>query len=422
VGVLDRLLSPRFGHRVPAAPSTLAQLAAAAARELDANILPFWLAHARNPASGGFWGQISSDMRRRKAGPRGALLTSRILWTFAAAHRRAPNVAYLEMARYALADLTGHFLDPVDGGLYWSIDASGGPIHQHKHVYIQSFGIYGLVEYHRATGDLAALEQAKAIYLLIEAHAADRVHGGYFEAMSRDWGRRPDNLPEGIADGADKAQNSMLHVMEAYTTLLEAWPDPGLRAALVALCDHLMRFVYDPRTGHLGLYFDAAWNRTSGRYSPGHDIECSWLLTRAAQATADPALIARAREVSLALARTSLASIDAAGAMIYEAGPGAAIDMHRQWWVEAEAAIGFLDAFELSGETRFYNAAMDTWRFIERWVVDRRHGEWFGDLTRSGRVIRHSPKIGFWKCPYHNGRACMEIIERVRKLEARPIP
>ncbi|MEQ1901900.1 MAG: AGE family epimerase/isomerase [Devosia sp.] len=411
-----------FGQGQDVAPSAegLATLAAEMQRELDGNILPFWLKQARNPKTGGFWGEISFDGRKRLSGPRGALLTARILWTFAAAQSRDPRPDHLAMARYAYDDLTRHFTDPAHGGLHWSIGAKGDVLHGHKQVYVQVFGIYGLVEYHRATASTEALEQAQALYRLIEAHAADRGNDGYHEAMTADWSGTEEVLPDGgVALGHAKSQNTTLHVMEAYAALYEVWPDPALKAALIAVCRHLIDRIFDPATGHLRLFFDAGWKPVHEHFSPGHDLECAWLLRRAAQATGEAALIAQARTVTIALARSNLQIIEGDGALVYEAGPEGVVDPLKQWWVEAEAVVGYLEAYELTGEAAFYAAAINAWSFIKRRLIDRRRGEWFGDLTRAGRPVHASPKLSFWKCPYHNGRMCMEVIDRARRLGLR---
>lgn len=421
MGLFDRLMLAT-GFRKDVAPSSegLSTLANEMQSELDGNILRYWLDEARNPKTGGFWGEISFDGRKRRSGPRGALLTARILWTFSAAQVRDPRPGYLEMARYAFDDLIQHFLDPIHGGLYWSIGAKGDVLFAHKQVYVQVFGIYGLAEYHRATGSVEALQQAQALFRLLETRAADRQHGGYHEALTSDWSEIEDDLPDGgIALGHAKSQNTTLHVMEAYAALYEVWPDPSVKAALIGVCRHLMDRIFDPATGHLRLFFDAAWSPTNTHFSPGHDLECAWLLRRAVGLTGEAALIAQAEAVAMALARSNLAAIQPDGALVYEAGPQGVVDPLRQWWVEAEAVVGYLDAFALTGESAFYSAALNAWGFIKRRLVDRRGGEWFGDLSRTGRPVRESPKIGFWKCPYHNGRMCMEGIDRARRLAAR---
>ncbi|MEO6395941.1 MAG: AGE family epimerase/isomerase [Devosia sp.] len=398
------------------APTTLDALAEEAAAQLTGNILPYWLMHARNRARGGFWGEVRADTERRKSGPRGALLTSRILWTFSAAYGRDAEPAYLEMANAAYDDLMRNFRDAVHGGLFWSIGSGGETLAPHKQVYGQAFGIYGLSEYFRVTGEAAALDEAIALYRLVEAHARDRLRGGYCEALSQDWAAQEGPLPDGLKGGRTKSQDAMLHVMEAYSRLYSIWPDPGLRLDLVDLINDLIERVFDKQTAHLRMYFDEAWNARSNHFSSGHDIEFSWLLTEAAATIGDTILADRAKSVSLALAGATLPALDADGGLVFEASPGGIVDPGRQWWSSAEAVVGFLNAYELSADLRFRDAALKAWGFVSRFLIDRRRGEWFGEIDPDGHPKRASPKIGLWKCPYHNGRACMEIVDRVRRL------
>ncbi len=271
-------------------PARRAELSASAAKELRGDILPFWLRYSRNPADGGFQGQVLADMKAVADSPRGALLTSRVLWTFSKAYRIYRDPAYLEMARYAYRDLIDHFVDRQDGGLFWSISAAGEPVDTHKQVYGQVFGLYALAEYSRATGDREALDEAIAIYRRVEAHARDRVHGGYFDSLDRNWARQQE--PLNLLGNAPKSQNSHIHILEAYTELLKLWPDPGLRADQRALIDVTLRHLVNPRTHHLVLFMRDDWTPISDAVSYGHDIELSWLLVEAAQAVGDPALVA----------------------------------------------------------------------------------------------------------------------------------
>ncbi|RYE07970.1 MAG: N-acyl-D-glucosamine 2-epimerase [Hyphomicrobiales bacterium] len=381
-------------------------LAAAAERELGA-ILGFWQREASD-AKGGFWPEWRGGPKRK--GASGALLTSRILWTFSAAHWRSPGGGYLDMARAAHADLQ-RFRDVEHGGLLWSIDARKGRRSARKEIYGQAFGVFGLSEHFRATGDAAALEQAIAIYRLIEQHGRDREQGGYFDSLEADWsGVRANGNP------GPKSQNTMLHLMEAYANLLQVWPDPGLRADLVALIELFLDRIVDPSSHHLVMFLTPELEPATDRYSPGHDIEFSWLIVEAARVVGDAALAARVRETALAVAAANLPSIEADGGISYESGPSGIVDPHRAWWVMAEASVGFLNAFELSRDPAYRAAAERCWDYIERYVIDRRGGEWFARVMPGGKPDRRAAKIGFWKCPYHNSRACMEIAGRAGRL------
>jgi mannobiose 2-epimerase len=388
--------------------------------DLRRNILPFWMDRAVAGGERGFLGALTNDLVPDPAAERGALLTSRILWTFAAAYARYRDPAYLRMADLAFSDLTAHFHDPRSGGFWWSIAADGRVLRDRKQVYGQAFAIYALAEYHAATGRSEPLERAIAVYRLLEEHAAERRHGGYLEAFDRGWNPIADMRLSEVDLNEPKSQNTHLHVMEAYTRLLGVWPDPGLRRALAAVVEIMLARIVDPATGHLGLFFSEDWSPRSDRVSYGHDIEAAWLLAWAADVLGDPTLAARIRPLAVKIAAVTLAEgVDSDGGVFNEGGPGGLTNTNKEWWPQAEAVVGFINAFQLSGQERFLAAAFRTWDFIELRLVDRRHGEWFRGVTRDGRVLENELKVSFWKCPYHNGRTGLEAVRRLRGLPDR---
>lgn len=400
----------------PGAPAAeLAPLASGAERELRGDILPFWMKYTRNAENGGFFGQIDADMTVRKDSPRGALLTCRVLWTFSAAYRAYKDPAYLEMARWAYRDLADHFWDAGSGGLLWTITADGRPLDAQKLVYLQVFGIYSLSEYYRTTGDKSALEKAIAIYRLVESHARDSSFGGYYDSLDRNWKRFADGRRNPLGE-APKSQNSHIHILEGYTSLLRVWPDAGLRENQRDLVELVIRRIIDPRTHHLVLFMKEDWTPVSDAVSYGHDIELSWLLLEAAKGLGDPALIARVKPISLAIARTTLEEgVDSDGGVVNEGGPRGYTDPGKDWWPQAEAVVGFMNAYQLSGDLRFLEASRRSWAYIQAKFVDRVHGDWIEKVRRDGTPIPR-PKVTLWKCPYHSGRSCLELIERVREL------
>jgi cellobiose epimerase len=395
-------------------PEALQELARRAEEEVRGNILPFWLKYTRDPERGGFYGLITADMKIHANEPRGALLTSRILWTFSIAYRLYHDPAYLEMARWAYHDLTGNFSDKEFGGLYWTVTADGKPLDTRKQIYGQVFGLYALAEYFRATSEKPALDQAIAIYQLVEQHAHDRKYGGYFDAYDRKWVQLSDRA--NVLGKAAKSQNSHIHILEAYTNLLRVWPDAGLRDNQRLLIEVTVKHLIDPRTHHLILFLRDDWTPVSDEISYGHDIELSWLLVEAAEVLGDSALIAQVKPVALAVAQATLAEgVDPDGGVLNEGNPHGYTDTDKAWWPQAEAAVGFLNAYQLSGDARYFAASRHSWDFIEAKFVDRVHGDWIEQVSRDGKP-GPQPKVSLWKCPYHSSRSCFELVERVHEL------
>ncbi len=384
--------------------------------DLRGNILPFWSRRVANRAARCFHGHLTNDGIVDPAAERGALLTSRILWTYAAAFRHYGDPLYRDMADLALEDLMTHHRDKEHGGFFWSLGADGKVGRDRKQVYGQVFALYALAEYHAATRERAAFDEAVAIFRLLEKHARDPRSGGYFEARARDWSPIAD-LRLSPADQNDpKSQNTMLHVMEAYTRLLAVWPDAGLRAALRDVVELMLTRILDAKTCHLGLFFTADWQPTSDRISYGHDVEAAWLLNRAAATIGEAALVERTKAAALRIVDTTLAEgVDADGGVFNLGGPAGVTDDTKEWWPQAEAVVGFIDAWQVSGEARYLAAAEKTWAFIEAYLVDKKNGEWFRGVTRDGHVIGTFEKAGFWKCPYHNGRMGLEAVARLRR-------
>jgi len=393
-----------------------AEFSQRAERELRGNILPFWLRYAPDKtAAAGFNGLVKDDLSAPKSAPRGSLLTSRILWAFSAAYQRYKDPVYLEMAKRAYDDLLARFWDNENGGIYWTAAADGKPLDTTKQVYDQVFGIYALSEYYQVTSDPAVLDRAITLYRVVEKYAHDPVNGGYFEVYTRDWKRaRPSKSPVNAI--SSKSQNTHLHVMEAYTNLLRVWPDAGLKENHRALLGLMLNKIYDAKTHHLRLFLADDWAPRSSDFSYGHDIEAAWLMTEAARVSGDSGLIAQSRRAAVEIAETTLKEgVDRDGGVFNLGGPKGVSDDRKDWWPQAEAAVGFLDAYQISGDKKYFDASLKSWAFIEKHLVDHERGEWFQSVSRDG-VARRQPKISIWKCPYHNSRSCHEILDRLAAL------
>jgi mannobiose 2-epimerase len=405
------------GPRLPARTmNALEELRSETWRELVENILPFSARIVIDRERGGFYGQVANDGTVRPEAPKGLVQHSRMMWTFARAGRVTGEPEYVEVARHAYRTLTDWFWDAEHGGLFWMVDCAGQPLETSKFVYGQAFALYALAEQARATEDAGCLEWATELYRLIEEHCDDPADAGYWEASERDWALAPDGHVDPTPLPVAKGMNTHLHLLEAYANLLLAWQDAALRERLAALIELFLDRIIDPATGRLALFFDRAWRPLSDRVSAGHDIEASWLLVEAAEVLGEPELAGRARAAGLRMAGAVLkGGVDADGGLWDEEPLPGASGRTKSWWPQAEAMVGFLNAYQLGGDPRFLDAALGSWGFIRERLVDREDGEWFSAVDQGGRAL-DLEKPGPWKTPYHGARACLEVAERVRKL------
>ena len=405
-------------------------LASQAKKELTGNILPYWSGKMLNP-SGGFYGRITGTEELDTSAPLGAIMNARLLWTFASAHRllgspsgtecsKTPETEccgddYLSVAMMAKREIIDRFYDTCYGGIYWSLDACGKPLDTKKQIYAIAFAIYGLSELHRACGDEEALEYAIKLFRSIEEHSFDSERDGYFEAFTREWQPIEDMRLSDKDANESKTMNTHLHVLEAYTCLFRVWKDKLLEERLRGLIGIFEKHITGS-DGHLKLFFDNDWRCGYDIVSYGHDIEASWLLHEAALVLGDAEVLRRVENIVSKIAEAAREGFTQEGGMIYEMQNGRGADGDRHWWVQAETVVGYFNLWEHFGNQEGLENAIMCWEFIKAHIIDKENGEWFWSLRSDGTVNREDDKAGFWKCPYHNGRMCMELIERTKNL------
>jgi len=411
-----------FGTR-PMDATELKNFSRRAEEQLFGHILPFWCGPALDRKNGGWMGWLSNDLQPDRSQPKGLIVNARILWAFSAVHRARPKKLFQQMAARAFDFVTNKFWDAKHGGAFWRLDDSGKVIDDSKKIYGHAFVIYALTEFYLAFENEIALARAKELFELAEQHAHDQKFGGYIEVCNRDWSEAGTGARLSEKDLAEKkSMNNQLHVLEAFTNLFRVWPEPRVAKRLRELVELFLTRILDANTQHLHHFFNEQWNVRSDTYTFGHDIEAAWLLCEAAEVLGDASLLKNVQAVALQMAGVVLREgIAADGALGYEGNGGKIIDYGKECWPQAEAVVGFLNAFQLSGDEKFLTAARRVWNFIEENLVDRVHGEWFWRITPEGRVDGKLPKVSEWKGPYHGARACLETIHRL-KIISQKIP
>ena len=361
---------------------------------LEDNILRYWIDKVTDNEHGGYYGRVDGHDQVHPEAEKGAILNGRILWAFSAAYRVLKKQEYLDAATRAKDYILDHFVDKEYGGVYWSLDCEGKPLDTKKQTYAIGFVIYGLSEYARATGDKQALDAAIKLYHDIEAHAYDAINGGYVEALTREWNPIADMRLSDKDENGAKTMNTHLHVIEPYTNLYRVWPSKELRH-------------------HLDLFFDNEWHGRRNIESYGHDIEATWLLWETALVLGEDDVKTKLEPIVVDLAKAADEGLQPDGSMIYEHWKDTGkTDRQRQWWVLCENVIGHANLYQYFHDTSALKVAKDCWTFIDKHLVDHVNGEWHWAVDDNGKINLEDDKAGFWKCPYHNSRMCLEIIER----------
>ena len=380
---------------------------------LQNNILPYWINNMQDHENGGFYGRMTGDEKLMPEAEKGAILNARILWTYSSAYRLLKSSEYWEMATRAKRYLIDNFYDKLYGGIYWSLDYKGNPLDTKKQIYALGFAIYGLSEYHRATGDKEALDYAIKLFHSIEEHSFDKEKNGYLEALTREWNEIEDmRLSEKDAN-EKKTMNTHLHILEPYTNLYRVWKNDELRKQIKNLIEVFLDKILNKETNHLKLFFDENWNGKDHIISYGHDIEASWLIHEAALVLEDEKLLKRIEAIIPRIAYAAGEGLQADGGMIYEKNTETGeVDADRHWWVQAETVVGYINLYEYFNSEEALEKALQCWNFIKKHLIDSKNGEWFWSLKADGTINTIDDKAGFWKCPYHNGRMCMELLGR----------
>lgn len=381
-------------------------------KHLQEVILPFWK-NLKDDEFGGYYGFMDTELNLNKKAVKGCILNSRILWFFSNAWAVLGDDSLKEYADHAYEFMKKYCYDEERGGVYWSVTYDGKPEDTTKHTYNQAFAIYALSSYYDVSGNEEALALARKLRDVVEEKCFDEV--GYKEALDINFApAENDKLSEnGVM--ADRTMNTLLHVFEAYTELYRVTKDEIAAKKLRWMMDLVAEKIYNPALHRQEVFFDNNYTSLIDLHSYGHDIETAWLVDRGAQVLGDEAYIAKMAPITADLEQQVYKLAYSENSFKNECERGVD-DERRVWWVQAEAVVGFYNGWQKdNSRTHYLEAAETIWQFIQDKVVDKREGsEWFSEVDVNGKPYMHKPILEPWKCPYHNGRMCLELIKRTR--------
>lgn len=383
---------------------------------LKYDLIPFWK-NMRDDSFGGYYGYVSYGLNTDRKAPKGCILNSRITWFFSNAYTLLKDKALLDEARHGFEFLKDACWDKQNGGVFWSVNFDGTPCETLKHTYNQAFSIYALSSYYEASGDRQALDMAYSLYDLIEGRMRDEA--GYKEAFDREFNEIDNEKLSENGVMAQKTMNTLLHVFEAYTELYRVDRNEKVAGKIKWMMDIIAEKIYNPKFHRQEVFFDDKWNTIIDLHSYGHDIETAWLVDRSIDVLGDEEYARKMHPITADLTDCIYRTAFDGNSLANECERGK-VDEWRIWWVQAETVVGFLNGYEKSGREEYLDAALNEWHFIRMNLFDRRPDyvegkEWYWRVTKEGEPDENKPIVEPWKCPYHNGRMCFEVIKRLEK-------
>ncbi|MBY9006350.1 MAG: AGE family epimerase/isomerase [Candidatus Lokiarchaeota archaeon] len=392
----------------------LEELKTSLENELE-NLLKYWQEFTIDKEYGGFYGRIDSKNKIIPNSSKGLILNTRILWTFSAAYNFLKREELLKIADRAFNYIKKYFYDKENGGFFWEIDFQGNPINLRKQIYGQAFTIYSFSEYYKACGKDESLQFAKDLFLLVEKHSYDEENQGNIEALDNKWDQIEDIRLSKKDANEPKSMNTLLHLLESYTTLYSIWKDQTLYKKIEGLIHIFLDKIIDPNESHFNLFFDMDWTIKSSLISYGHDIEGSWLLTEAAEALGDENLLKKVQENAIKLVNNTIQKgIDNNSSLYYEYDKKSKkLDSDKHWWSQVEAMVGFANAWQITNKQEYIEKIFNFWEFIKKLFINREYGAWNAKINKDNLLIENEDIVNFWKTPYHNGRALIELLKRL---------
>ncbi|MFY7839787.1 MAG: AGE family epimerase/isomerase [Lacibacter sp.] len=382
--------------------------------ELSA-ILDYWINHVTDHEQGGFYGSVNNENIPDTKAAKGIVLNSRICWSFSAAYRQTKQQQYYTMAERVFQYIFDHFIDHEYGAVYWSVDANGNMLDGKKQIYGLAFCIYGLTEFYKISQNKAALNTAIDLYHYIEQKSFDNERNGYIEAFARDWQEMSDLRLSDKDNNDRKTANTHLHIVEAYANLFAVWPKEEVKGKVINLLSLFDEYFINKQSHHLHLFFDDAWQLRSNLQSFGHDIEAAWLLQQCAEIIGHQRYNKHFSKLAVPVTAAAAEGLDNDGGLWYEfEADKNHLIKEKHSWPQAEAMIGFYNAYQLTGDKQYLMQSVQSWEFIKTYLKDKTHGEWFWGVDEHYQPMQKD-KAGFWKCPYHNTRAMLELMQRINQ-------
>jgi mannobiose 2-epimerase len=402
--------------------------------EFENHMIPFWLG-LKDEEHGGYYGLVNFDLSLDKKADKGCIVNSRILWFFSRAYTKFGDEKYLHAAEHAFHYLMEAFLDDDEGGVYWSVNFDGHPADTTKHTYCQAFAIYALAAYYEATKDKDALECAYDLYHIIEDRCRD--NDGYLEAFTREFEVASNEKLSENGVMATRTMNTLLHVMEAYTELYRVDGDKLVKRNIIETLKIFREKMFDAERGRLLVFFDKDYDSLIDLYSYGHDIESAWLIDRtvdiisgSTNGSSNEKSEYDMSDITSVLTESIYKEAFKEDGMPAEAENGVVLET-RIWWVQCEAILGFMNAYTRiknasesdkgysdykKFEEDYKNAAISIWEYTKKSIVDKRPGsEWYSEVRKDGAPIETKPMEDIWKCPYHNGRMFLEMMDYIEE-------
>lgn len=382
---------------------------------LVGTIIPFWK-RLRDDEHGGYYGYMDFDLKVDRRAVKGCILNSRITWFFANAYTLLKDQSLLDEARHGYEFMRDFCIDKENGGIFWSMTYDGKPEDSTKHTYNQAFAVYALSSYYEASGDKDALALAYDLFHIIEERCTDEL--GYKEAFNLKFEEvENDKLSEnGVI--AEKTMNTLLHVFEGYTELYRVDHNPEVKEKLEWMMDTFADHMYNPELHRQEVFFDREYHTLIDLHSYGHDIETAWLIDRGVEVLGNPHYAEKMTPVTKDLT-AQIYKIAFDGHSLHNECERGVVNTSRIWWVQAETIVGFLNGYQMDPSKKEYlEAARSDWEYIKEHLIDAREGsEWFWEVDIEGNPTSKKPIVEPWKCPYHNGRMCIEVIRRAEEMD-----